>query len=39
MNNLEFMNLKENTTHGDFILPFTTYDTWSELSFYSNSLA
>ncbi|MBP3916286.1 MULTISPECIES: AraC family transcriptional regulator [unclassified Clostridium] len=25
MNNLDFTNLKENTTHGDFILPFSIY--------------
>ena len=25
MNNIELKNLKENATHGDFILPFTTY--------------
>lgn len=25
MNNLDLMNLKENATHGSFILPFTTY--------------
>lgn len=25
MNNLNLINLKENTTHGNFILPFTTY--------------
>lgn len=25
MNNIELMKLKENTVHGDFILPFTTY--------------
>ena len=25
MNNLDFINLKENTTHGDFILPFSIY--------------
>lgn len=35
MNNLNFTNLKENTTHGDFILPFSIYKGTMSPSFPS----